>query len=77
MQDRSSDYDLAVATELLFMVINATEGRHVVTVDVEGAYPNAKMDRTVIMETGGQEAVVLTNSYPKAYEKYEYKARFA
>ena len=80
MQERSADYDLApptVETESLFMVeiINAKEKRHVVTVDVEGAYLNAKMDRTFIMEIGGQIAVVLTHSYPTVYDKYEHNGK--
>jgi Reverse transcriptase (RNA-dependent DNA polymerase) len=66
-----------VATESLFMVaiINAKEKRRVVTVDVEGAYLNAKMDRTVIMEIGRQIAVVLMHSYPTVYDKYEYNGK--
>ena len=77
---KTADYDLAaptVATESLFMVaiINAKEKSDVVTVDVEGAYLNAKMDRTVIMEIGGQIAVVLTHSYPTVYDKYEHNGK--
>ena len=54
MQERSADYNLApptVETESLFMVaiVNAKEKRHVVTVDVESAYLNAKMDRAFII----------------------------
>jgi len=76
MQERSVDYDVAaptVSTESLFMiaVINAREKRHVVTVDVEGAYLNALMDRTVIMEVSGQQEAALTYLYPEHYESYE------
>jgi hypothetical protein len=36
------------------VVINAIEPRHVVTVDIEGAFLNAVMDREVIVEVQGR-----------------------
>jgi hypothetical protein len=76
MQERSADYDLAaptVSTESLFMVaiINAYEDRYVVTVDIEGAYLNARMDRQVIVEVQGQVAAILTYLHPREYQEYE------
>jgi hypothetical protein len=76
MQERSPEYELSaptVATESLFLVatINAFESRHVVTVDIECAYLNADMDRTVIVEVQGQVAAILTYLYPEEYEGFE------
>jgi hypothetical protein len=79
MQERSASYDLSsptVATDSLFMVavINAKERRHVVTVDIEGAFLNAVMDREVIVEVQGQMVSVLSYKY-KEYEDYERKGK--
>ena len=75
MQERSSAQDNSsptTSTESLFLLscVFAAEKRHVVTVDIEGAYLHGIMTGDVYMQIEGKCVDVLRHSYSSIYKKY-------
>ena len=80
MQDRSASQDNSsptVSTESLFLLstVFASERRHVVTIDIEGAYLHGVMTSEVYMEISGQCLDVLIYSYSDIYIKHVHRDR--
>ena len=61
-----------VTTESVFLssVIDAKEGREVVTCDIPGAFMHADMDELIHLKLEGPLAELLTRVDPKLYSKY-------
>ena len=75
MQDRSTSQDNSsptVGTESLFLMaaIFAAENRHVVTVDIEGAFLHGIMTNEVYMQIHGQCVDILVHGYTDIYNDY-------
>jgi hypothetical protein len=74
-QDRILSLDTSsptVSTEALFLTaaLDALEHRHVVTVDIEGAYLHADMTTNVFMEISSELSDILCSMYPQVYSQY-------
>ena len=61
-----------VRTESLFLscIIDAKEGRHVVTADIPGAFLQADMDEMALMRLSGPLATLVTKVDAKLYSKF-------
>jgi hypothetical protein len=80
MQDRSTSEDVSsptVSTEGLFIssAIDAAEGRHVIVLDIEGAYIHALMKNEVIMEIDEKMSILISYLYPESYEKFIHRGK--
>ncbi len=74
MQERSTSVDVSsptVSTEALFLTlaIDAFQRRHVVTVDIEGAYLHADMQSEVFVQLDPIITAILVSMVP-SYEEY-------
>ena len=61
---------------LLTLAVDAKEGRHVATADVEGAYLHADMDEVVHMVFEGEMVDYMVQADPKKYGPYVHQNKF-
>lgn len=69
-KEDASSPTVAIESLLLSSVIDATEGRHVITCDIPGAFMQADMDELVHMKLEGEMAELLEKIDPSLYRKY-------
>jgi hypothetical protein len=69
-KDDTSSPTVSIESVMLTSVIDATEGRDVVTVDIPGAFMQADMDDTVHMKLEGTMVDLLLKIAPETYQQY-------
>ena len=69
-KEDASAYTVAIESVMISAVIDAMEGRDVATVDIPGAFMQAKMDEKVHVKFEGEIAEMLVKMNPSMYRKY-------